>query len=152
MHATAKRDTREVAGTGKVVTIRYAGGLKGEKPVDVVGGEDSLTVMLGDMKLPRGVEMALEGMRAGEEKDVEIEPEFGYGDYQDALAQWYPRVMLKDGYDLKCGDFLYWTNPQDGTRAPAWVVDGTDDQVRIDFNHPFAGKTLAYHLELVDVR
>ena len=71
---------------------------------------------------------------------------------QENLAQWYPRLMLKDGQLLESGDFLYWTNPQDGTKAPAWVTETTQDQVRIDFNHPFAAKTLEYWIQLVDVR
>lgn len=140
------------AGIGKVVSIRYRGGVKGEAPADEHMDGEPLTVMIGDMRLPRGVELALEGMEAGESKTVEIPPELGYGEYQDNLAQWYPKIMLKGGYDLKEGDFLFWTNPQDGSKVPAWVVETTQDQARIDFNHPFAGKTLEYQLELVDVR
>lgn len=140
------------ASLGKVVSIRYRGGVKGEEPVDENYGRDPLTVMIGDMKLPRGIELALEGMEEGEIKTVEISPDLGYGDYQSNLAQWYPKIMLKDGYSLKEGDFLYWTNPQDNSKAPAWVTEMTDDQVKIDFNHPFAGKTLEYTLELVQVR
>ena len=91
-------------------------------------------------------------MEKGEAKTIEVPAELGYGDYHDNLAQWYPKVMLKDGYSLKAGDFLYWTNPQDNSKAPAWVTETTADQVKIDFNHPFAGKTLEYTLELVEIR
>lgn len=141
----------EKAGLGKVVSIRYRGGVKGEEPIDENMGRDPLTVMIGDMKIPRGIELALEGMQSGESKTIEIPPELGYGEYQDNLAQWYPKIMLKDGYGLKAGDFLYWTNPQDQSRMPAWVTETTDDQVKIDFNHPFAGKTLEYRINLIDV-
>lgn len=141
----------EKAGLGKVVSIRYRGGVKGEEPIDENMGRDPLIVMIGDMKIPRGIELALEGMQSGESKTIEIPPELGYGEYQDNLAQWYPKIMLKDGYGLKAGDFLYWTNPQDQSRMPAWVTETTDDQVKIDFNHPFAGKTLEYRINLIDV-
>lgn len=140
------------ASLGKVVSIQYSGGIKGEPVVDETKGDDLLTVMIGDMKLPRGIEQALEGMEQGERKTVEIPPDLGYGPYQDNLAQWYPKIMLKNGYDLEKGDLLFWKNPQDGSRSPAWVTDTTADQVRIDFNHPFAGKTLEYEIKLVDVR
>lgn len=142
----------EKAGLGKVVSVHYRGGIKGEMPIDDNYDRDPLTVMIGDMKLPRGIELALESMEMGEVKTVEVPAELGYGDYQDNLAQWYPKIMLKDGYNLKEGDFLYWTNPQDNSKAPAWVTETTSDQVKIDFNHPFAGKTLEYTLELVDIR
>lgn len=140
------------AGLGSVVSIRYRGGVQGEEPVDENLGDNPLTVMIGDMKLPRGVEEALIGMEEGEQKTVDITPELGYGEYQENLAQWYPRLMLKDGYELEHNDVLFWTNPQDGQKQPAWVVETTQDQVKIDFNHPFAGKTLEYWLELVEVR
>lgn len=139
------------AGLGKVVSIHYRGGIKGEEPIDENMGRDPLTVMIGDMKIPRGIELALDGMEEGESKTIEIPPELGYGEYQDNLAQWYPKIMLKDGYSMKEGDFLYWTNPQDQSKAPAWVTETTDDQVKIDFNHPFAGKTLEYQINLVNV-
>lgn len=140
------------AGLGKIVSIHYIGGVKGEEPLDDNMGKAPLTVMIGDMKLPRGIELALDGMEKGEVKTVEISPDLGYGEYREELAQWYPKIMLKDGYSLKAGDFLYWTNPQDGSKVPAWVTKTTEDQAKIDFNHPFAGKTLEYRIELVDVR
>lgn len=139
------------AGLGKVVGIHYRGGIKGEEPIDENMDRNPLTVMIGDMKIPRGIELALDGMEEGESKTIEIPPELGYGEYQDNLAQWYPKIMLKDGYSLKEGDFLFWTNPQDQSKAPAWVTETTDDQVKIDFNHPFAGKTLEYQINLVNV-
>ena len=47
---------------GSVVYLHYRGGLKGEEPVDDRSEGEPLTVMVGDMKLPRGIEMALVGM------------------------------------------------------------------------------------------
>ena len=143
---------KRVAGLGKVVSIRYKGGIKGETPVDDRSSGEPLTVLLGDMKLPKGIEEALSGMVPGEQKVADIAPELGYGEYHEDLAQWYPRVMLDNGYSLQTGDVLFKRNPEDGRRIPAWVVESTNDQVRIDFNHPFAGKTLEYELELVDVK
>ncbi len=137
---------------GKIVSIRYKGGVKGEDPVDDHSTGEPLTVMLGDMRLPLGIEEAIADMVKGEKRTVEVPCEKGYGTYQEQLAQWYPRQLLDNGYELKKGDVLFWTNPEDQRKMPAWVTDETDDNVRIDFNHPFAGMTLEYWIELVDVR
>ena len=137
---------------GSVVSLYYRGGLKGEEPVDERMEGDPLTVMIGDMKLPRGIEQAVVGMEAGEEKRIDVAPELGYGEYQDALAKWYPKAMLDDWYSLKVGDVLFYTNPNDGSRQPAFVVDTTEDTAKLDFNHPFAGKTLDYWVKVVDVK
>lgn len=141
-----------IASMGSVVSIRYQGGVKGEEPVDDRGTGEPLVVMVGDMKLPRGIEQALVGMEEGESKTVEVPPELGYGSYQEELAQWYPKTMIDDGYSLKKGDVVFWNNRQVGIKQPAFVTEETADTVRIDFNHPFAGKTLEYRIELVEVR
>ena len=91
-------------------------------------------------------------MEAGEEKRLDVPAELGYGEYQEALAQWYPKSMLDDGYSLKVGDVMFHRNPSDGSRQPAFVTDEAPDNVRLDFNHPFAGKTLDYWVKLVEVR
>lgn len=88
------------AKVGSVVGLYYRGGIKGEEAVDERVEGEPLVVMIGDMKLPRGIELALEGMEAGEEKRLDVPPELGYGEYQEALAQWYPKSMLDDGYSL----------------------------------------------------
>lgn len=137
---------------GSVVSINYRGGVRGEEPLDDHWEGDPLTVMIGDMRLPRGIEEALVGMEAGEERQVIVAPEDGYGAYQDELAQWYPKSMLDDGYALKVGDVLFRRNESDGSRQPAFVTEQTADAVRIDFNHPFAGRELEYRIKLVAVR
>ena len=64
--------------TGSVVHILYKGGAKGEKMLDDRSEGEPLRVMIGDMKLPRGIEEALVGMEVGQEKQLEIPPELGY--------------------------------------------------------------------------
>lgn len=134
--------------TGSVVHILYKGGVLGEEAIDDHSMGEPLVAMIGDMKLPRGIEEALMGMEVGEEKQVQIPPELGYGEYQDGLAQWYPKQMLDQGYTLQVGDVMFYRN-EDGSRQPTFVTDATADNVRLDFNHPFAGKTLDYWIKLV---
>ena len=60
--------------------------------------------------------------------------------------------MVEGGYGLSVDDVMFWTNPDDGRRMPVWVTEMTQDAVKLDFNHPFAGKTLTYWIELVDLK
>ena len=53
---------------------------------------------------------------------------------------------------MKGGDFLPYTDPQNGLKKLVRVIDATEDGVKIDFNHPFAGKDLEYWVELVDLK
>ncbi|WP_139652469.1 FKBP-type peptidyl-prolyl cis-trans isomerase [Raoultibacter phocaeensis] len=137
---------------GRVASIRYRGGVKGEEPADDHSTGAPLEIVLGDMRVPRGIEEAVSDMQVGEQREVEIPCELGYGRYQEKLASWRPKSMVDDGYRLKVGDVIFWTNPDDGRKMPVWVVDETEDNIRLDFNHPFAGKTLVYWIELVDLK
>ena len=50
------------------------------------------------------------------------------------------------------GSVLVYTRPGDGFKLPARVVDETADGIKIDLNHPFAGKELKYWIKLVDLK
>ena len=136
---------------GRVVGIYYSGGVKGEAPADVRMDGEPLYAMIGDMKLPRGIEEALLGMEPGEEKTFDIPFDLGYGPYQEQLTDWYPKGMLPDGYKLQLDDVLMHTD-ENGLRKPAYVAEMTEDNVRLDMNHPFAGKDLTYWIKLVSVQ
>ena len=142
----------ETVTIGSVVSIFYKGGITGEEPLDVRDSGTPLTVMVGDLKLPKGIEDGLMGMVEGEERTLEIEAVDGYGEYQSELAQWYPRSMVDQGYTLVVGDVMFHRNTEDGHKQPAFVTEVTDDNVKIDFNHPFAGKHLTYWVKLVELR
>lgn len=133
---------------GSAVYIHYCGGVVGEEPQDVRMEGDPLRVLIGGMALPRGIEDAIIGMEVGDEKEVNVPFDAAYGAYQDGLADWYPRMKMPDGYNLHVSEVLFYTNPDDGSKMPAWVVDETVDNVRVDFNHPFAGKDLHYRIRL----
>ena len=45
-----------------------------------------------------------------------------------------------------------YTRPSDGLKLPARVVEETEDGLKIDLNHPFAGKQLKYWIKLEDLR
>jgi FKBP-type peptidyl-prolyl cis-trans isomerase 2 len=136
---------------GRVAHIRYKGGVKGEETVDDRWEGEPLAVVVGEGQVPKGIENILYEMMPGEQREVEIPPELGYGNYRDEGAQWYPRTVLPSGYKLQNGSVLTWTNPVTHDTMPALVVEATKDTVRLDFNHPFAGKTLVYRIELVEL-
>lgn len=140
-----------IAHMGSTVKIVYRGGVAGETPSDERGEDNPLTVLLGDMQVPLGIERAIVDMHPGESKDVVIPPELGYGNRNEDLCKWYPRTMLNDGYKLKTGDFLWYNDRQNNLRTPAWVVEETADNVKIDLNHPLAGETLEYSVRLLEI-
>lgn len=131
--------------------IWYRGGAQGIDMIDECSDGDPLVVTLGAGRVPKGIERVLFEMEVGERRHLKIPREQGYGFYDPHEARWYPRCMLDHGYDLGKGSILVWTNPEDHTQRPVRVIDVTEDGVRVDFNHPFAGKDLEYWIELVEL-
>lgn len=136
---------------GKIALIRYDGGVLGERKVDHRTGEP-LAVRIGASRLPKGIDNALLNMEVGEKATLIISPEEGYGNANPKLVKWYPRQVLDHGYDIKKGSMIMWESEDGLAKRPAMVVDSTKDNVKIDMNHPYAGKTLEYWVELVDVK
>jgi len=137
--------------TGRLALIRYKGGIKGEDVIDDHSTGDPFPVRIGSRQIPKGIEDVLYEMAPGEQRVVEIPCELGFGTYNEDMVNWYPRPMLERGYELKRGSTLTWTDPQSAFTLPARVIAETQDAVRIDINHPFAGKILEYWVEFVEI-
>lgn len=133
---------------GKMVYVHYKGGAQGESPVDDRSEGEPVKIILGAGQVVPGIEDALCEMAVGEERTVTVTPDQGYGRHDPDGVQRYPRGMLPGGPTLKTGDVLAWTNPASGEQIPVRVIDEALDTVVVDFNHPFAGKTLEYWLRV----
>ena len=90
-------------------------------------------------------------MEVGESGTVVFPPELGYGDFNPKNVRIVARNEVPDGYDLVEGSVLGWRNPVTKRILPVRVVGTYPDYVKLDYNHPLAGKTLEYWIELVDI-
>lgn len=138
--------------TGRKAYIRYKGGVLGQQPFDNRSEGEPLMVVLGRKRVPVGVEKALMHLEVGDSCTLIIPPEEGYGEADPKLVKWYPRTLLDHGYEMKKGSMIMWRSADGMAERPACIVDATKDNVKIDMNHPYAGKTLEYWVELVDLR
>lgn len=136
---------------GKIALVRWKGGALGEEIVDDCSTGAPEYIALGAGQIPRGIEEAIYDMEIGEQRDVVVPAEKAYGEHDPEGVVKYLRSFLADGFDLHVGDFVAWEHPVSHQMVPVRVVEENDYEVVIDFNHPLAGKELAYWLELVDV-
>jgi FKBP-type peptidyl-prolyl cis-trans isomerase SlyD len=135
---------------GRVATIHYTLTDDDGQVIDRSPQEKPLSYLHGAGNIVPGLEKALAGKQAGESLKAEVPPEQGYGPRHDAMVQEVPRSAFPDIDAVKPGmQFEARTE-----RGPLLVtVTGIgDEQVTVDGNHPLAGKTLHFAVEVADVR
>jgi FKBP-type peptidyl-prolyl cis-trans isomerase SlyD len=98
-----------------------------------------------------GLEAALVGLKAGDKKDVVVPAEDGFGDRDDELVLEIDRTDFPDPPNVKPGDEFVAESP-DGDEVVMRVAEVKGDSVVVDANHPLAGITLHYSVEVQEVR
>lgn len=134
----------------KVVSIHYTLTDSGGTVLDSSSGSEPLLYLHGAGNIIPGLESALEGKVAGEKLSVTVEPAQGYGERDERLVQAVPRSAFKGIEQLAPGMQFQAQGPQ-GTRLVV-VTQVAKDVVTVDANHPLAGQTLHFEVEIAEVR
>ncbi|MGD8378649.1 MAG: peptidylprolyl isomerase [Gammaproteobacteria bacterium] len=134
----------------KVVTIDYTLTDEQGQVLDSSKESEPLSYIQGTDSIIPGLEQALEGKAKGDAFEVKVAPEAGYGERDDALLQQVPRDLFDDDADIQPG-MRFQAVSEGGVRVVT-VVSVEDEQVTVDANHPLAGATLKFDVEVVDVR
>ena len=136
---------------GDTVAVHYKGTLSDGTVFDSSEGNEPLEFTIGAHEVIDGFETAVTGMNVGDKKTADIPAEDAYGHREDDLVFHVPRSSMQAGIDVEIGDFVRVTLP-DGQTAPMQVLEVDDEAVTLDANHPLAGKTLTFELELVEIK
>ena len=138
------------AKSGDTVHVHYTGKLDDGSVFDTSEGRDPLTFQLGKGMVVPGFETAVTGMAVGEKKTVTFPSEEAYGPRLEQLTFTVPRENLPPGYDPKEGEMLR-METKDGRQMDVLVTSADAAGVRLDANHPLAGKDLTFDVELVKI-
>jgi FKBP-type peptidyl-prolyl cis-trans isomerase SlyD len=118
--------------------------------IDSSQGQEPLAYLHGAGSIVEGLESALAGKTVGDKLDVTVEPERGYGDRRDDLVQSVDRSNFVGVEEIEVGMQFLAQTPWG--EQPVTVMAVADDSVELDGNHPLAGETLNFSVEVVDVR
>ncbi len=118
--------------------------------VTTTHGHDPLVYVHGTGGIVRGLEEALAGKKTGDQFEVEIAPEQGFGKRHDGLVQTLPRSMLGAGDAPRVGARLKAQTARGPLDVVVTAVDG--DTITVDGNHPLAGSPFRARVEVIDVR
>ncbi len=136
-----------VAKIGDRVKIHYEGRLEDGTVFDSSEGREPLEFTAGGSEVIPGVSNAVVGMSEGENKTVTLSPEEAYGVHVPGLEQKVPRRLLPP--EVRVGDPL---QAQAGDQTiVVWVKELDDEFAVVDANHPLAGHTLTFDINLVEI-
>ena len=134
---------------GKQVSIRYTIRLEGDFIIDSNLEQAPLTYIHGSNQIFPVLERALEEMKIGEERTVEVKPEDGYGHHNPSLMKEVDKEMVPEEA-RKVGAKLQSVDSK-GRPVHPFVAELKGEKIVLDFNHPLAGKTAYYDIKLLGV-
>ena len=135
---------------GDTVAIHYTGTLDDGSVFDSSDGRDPLEFEVGAGQIIPGLDCEIPGMNVGDTKSVVIEPDLAYGPIHPDAKQAVPRADIPAEIPLEVGLPMQ-VETAEGQTIPVTVAELTDDEVVLDANHPLAGKTLKFDIELVSI-
>jgi len=135
---------------GQTVNVHYVGTLNdGTVFDDSRTRGEPISFITGTSSVIAGFDQAVMGMEVGDTKTVTIEPAQAYGESSPDAVQLVPLSVFPDEMELTIGMQVQGSGPQGDFPA---VIDAIDDTgVTVNMNHPLAGKTLNFEIEVVSL-
>lgn len=135
---------------GTTVLVHYTGTLDDGTQFDSSRDREPLKVVLGQGMVIPGFEKAIMDMELGQTVTVTIPEEEAYGPHNEEMVIRVPRSSFPPEIPTTVGEQLILRSPE-GNEIPALIVEVDDNEATLDANHPLAGFTLTFEIELVSL-
>jgi peptidylprolyl isomerase len=138
------------AKTGDTVKIHFTGKMQDDKVVETSKERGPLEFKIGEGNVISGLEQGIIGMQVGDKKTLTISPQEAFGVPRQELMVELNKDEIPEGIKLAVGIHLD-IQASDGQTFKVKVVDVKEDTVTLDANHPLAGVTLIFDVELIEI-
>lgn len=139
-----------IIGQGVQVTMHFSLSLESGEVIDSNFEGEPVTFTVGDGNLLPGFEIALFGLKQGDETALVVPPERGFGEHNPENVQVIERMQFPADADLQPGLMLTFSDAQNN-ELPGVVTDISDESVTVDFNHPLAGRDVRFTVKIIEV-
>jgi FKBP-type peptidyl-prolyl cis-trans isomerase 2 len=136
---------------GDIVKFHFTAKLENGKIVESTRRKKPVKAKIGSKELLPGLEKAIIGLDKGSKKKVKVPPTKGFGKKDKKLIQKVDKSIFKKGSQLR-KNVTVEIQFEDGSKRRALVQDVKKDYLVVDLNHPLAGQTVIYDIEIVDVK
>ena len=135
---------------GQVIEMEYTLQVDGET-IDTSTGHGPIEFIQGIGNIVPGLEQALYGMAVGDSKDVVVAAVDGYGEMDNEAYMEVPRDQFPEDIPMEIGTQIE-LHDESGQPMVARMDQVGDTSVRLDFNHPLAGKELHFFVKIAGLR
>jgi len=136
---------------GNLIKMHYSAKI-GDQLIDTSRNKDPVEFKVGEGQVLQGLDEAVVGLKTGDKKAVVVPPEKAYGQRKKGLTQKIRRDKSKEPpKGIEVGNLIQYKNEQ-GKNMYATITKVEEDNIAVDLNHPLAGKTINFDLEIVDVK
>lgn len=132
------------------VKVHYTGKLTNGQVFDSSRNRQPLEFKVGAGQMIPGFENAVKGMELKENKTITLKPDDAYGQVREDLILEVPKTALPADLKPELGQTLVSTQP-DGQKINVVVTEVTGSNIKVDANHPLAGKDLIFDIELIEI-
>ncbi len=133
-----------------IYTVHYRLKNRLGEVIDTSEGGEPLTFLEGTGRVIRGIQEAVRGRGPGDCLEVTVPPEMGYGEHNPEFVRKVPRSAFEGVDNLQVGMKFQTNTGEEAQVVKVVAIDG--NLVKVDANHPLAGFTLYFDLEILQVR
>lgn len=105
---------------------------------------------LGDGSLSEGLESQLLGLKVGDKKAFSLTADDAFGQSSPDLVQYFSRRDFTQAGEPELGAIMLFSG-RDGNEMPAVIREISGDSITVDFNHPLAGQTIHFEVEVLEI-
>ncbi len=136
--------------SGDRIKVHYTGKMEDGTVFDSSKGRQPLEFNVGLGQVIPGFEKGVMGMEIGDSKTVVIPPEQGYGKVREDLIADVNKSDFPENITPEIGKKLQ-IEQDDGSKLHVTITRVGEEKVTLDANHPLAGKTLTFDIELLEI-
>lgn len=142
--------TPDIVVQDMVVSLDYSLTVE-DQLIDSSDGYGPLQFIQGHRNIIPGLEKELFGMQIGETREITVQPTEAYGEYDANAFVDIPKEQFPANFEFGIGKTIRLSDPQ-GRVINANITEIGETDVRLDLNHPLAGKELHFTAKVVDLR